>query len=100
VSKAANDRLEAALSALVPVGEQKVAFGKITVAQAREQARSLKEIGNFGPLMRVAKVAMGWSQLAALLDQRTAKNVSELDEGTIVDFAERLWVIPPEGGLI
>ena len=51
-------------------------------------------------MVRVAKVAMGWSQLAALMSEREAGKVADLDETTVLDFAERLWLIPPEGGLI
>ncbi len=85
---------------LVPAGDGKIAFGEITAEAAREQSRALKEIGSFGPLARVAKVALSWAQLAALMGEREAEQVRDLDEKTVVDFAERLWLIPPVGGLI
>jgi len=100
VSGQGAERFDEALAVLVPAGDEKIAFGEITADAARAQSRSLKEIGNFGPLVRVAKVALGWAQLAALLDQSGAERVSDLEPKAILDFAERLWLIPPEGGLI
>ncbi len=93
-------RLAQALAALVPVGQERVPFGEVTAQQAREQSASLREVGSFGPLARVAKVALAWAQLAGELERAGVHSVAGLEEKTVLGFAESLWVLPPEGGLI
>jgi hypothetical protein len=93
-------RLEAALTAAVHQGERYVAFGELTLAEVEGRAEAIGAAGSWGPLARAAKVARAWADLAAQMRERDARTVGELDPPTVVRFAEYLWVIPPEGGMI
>ena len=59
-----------------------------------------RDVGTWGPLQRVAKVAHAWKLLAAQMERDGATTVRELEPATVVEHAERLWVTPPEGGLV
>jgi hypothetical protein len=93
-------RLERALEGVVHLGGKERRFGELGAGEARAYAEELKRAGNWGPLMRAAKVARAWSELAAALERAGAASVAELDPEAVLDFAERVWVIPPEEGLI
>ncbi|MGI9019651.1 MAG: hypothetical protein ACR2G3_02935 [Solirubrobacterales bacterium] len=84
----------------VHIGGEDHAFAEITPDQARAQAAELKSTGTFGPLQRVAKVAMAWGELAGVIEAAGASTVGELDDETVLLWAERVWVIAPEGGMI
>ena len=75
-------------------------FGELTLDDVKERARELGSVGTFGPLQRVRPVARGWSELAAEMESRQIASVGELDEETLLDYAERLWVVAPPEGLI
>lgn len=75
-------------------------FGEITPDAARDQAERLGKVGTWGPLQRVAKVAHAWKLLAAQMERDGATTVRDLDPTSVVEHAERLWVTPPEGGLV
>jgi hypothetical protein len=72
----------------------------MTATDADGRAAALGEAAGFGPTTRVRPVARAWGELAALLREREAATVSELGAETVVDFAERLWVIPKQGSLM
>jgi hypothetical protein len=93
-------RVRAALEFQIHQGDRYVPFGDITPDAAREQAERLGNIGTWGPLQRVAKVAQAWKLLAAQMERDGAATVRELEPATVVDHAERVWVTPPEGGLV
>jgi hypothetical protein len=93
-------RLEEALRGPVYHGGRYKPFGELTADDARGRAGELKEAGSWGPMHRVVPVARAWSELASLMDDREAAAVSELDPETVVSYAEKLWVLPPEDGLI
>ena len=95
-----NSRSEEALVAKVHDGEDYRPFGEFTLAQARARAEAIGEAGAWGPLARAAKVARAWAGLAAAMEEAGAATVADLDPAEVVTWAERLWVIPPEGGLI
>ena len=84
----------------VHIGEGDRPFGEITAREARAQSAELKGAGSFGPLQRVAKVALAWAELAAVIEQAGAETVGDLDDETVVLWAERVWVIAPESGMI
>lgn len=75
-------------------------FGELTADDARARAAELKDVGSWGPMNRVVPVARAWSELADLIEERKAATVSELDAQTAVSYAEKLWVLAPEDGLI
>lgn len=93
-------RLEQALAGMVHLGGRYRPFGELTAEDARERATELKEVGTWGPMKRVIPVAQAWGELAALLRKQQAASVAELDPAAIVSYAEKLWVLPPEEGLI
>ena len=95
-----SSRAKEARARTVHIGEADVPFGEITSEQARAQAAELKSAGTFGPLQRVAKVAMAWGELAGVVEAAGAATVGELDDETVVLWAERVWVIAPESGMI
>lgn len=93
-------RLEQARSGTVHLEGRDRPFAELTAADARAQAAELRSAGSFGPLQRVAKVAMAWSELARVMETEGAETVGELDDETVLLWAERVWVIAPESGLI
>ena len=93
-------RLATALKAQVHQGERYVPFGDLTLAEVEGRAESIGSVGGWGPLQRAAKVARAWKELAGRMRQTEADAVRDLDPATVVQFAEHLWVIPPEGGMI
>ena len=92
--------MKTALESQVHQGDSYAAFGEVTPAAARGQAERLSEVGTWGPLQRVAKVTQAWKLLAAQMERDGAATVRELEATAIVEYAERLWVIPPEGGMV
>ena len=52
--------------------------------------------GNWGPLQRVVKVSMAWMELASVVEGAGGDTVGDLDDATIVTWAERVWVIAPK----
>ncbi len=93
-------RAREARARTVHIGDTDTPFAQITSAQARAQAAELKSAGTFGPLQRVVKVAMAWGELARVIEAAGASTVGELDDEEVLRWAERVWVIAPEGGMI
>ncbi len=75
-------------------------FGEVTADDARAQAAELKGAGTWGPLQRVAKVALAWGELAGVIEAAGVETAGELDDETVVLWGERVWVIAPETGMI
>ncbi len=75
-----------------------MAFGDLTAEDARAQGQRLTDVGTWGPLQRVAKVAHAWKLLAAQLENEGRATVRELPAADVIEHAERLWVIPPPEG--
>jgi hypothetical protein len=96
----ANPRAEAALAAEVHDGAEYRPFGTFTGEDAKERAEALGSVGGWGPLARAAKVARAWAGLAVAMAEADAATVADLDPEQVATWAERLWVIPPEGGMI
>ncbi len=93
-------RLKEAVSSKIDVGGTGVPFGDLTAEDAKAQAQRLTDVGTWGPLQRVAKVAHAWKLLAAQMERDEAKRVRDLPPGDVVEHAERLWVIPPPEGMV
>lgn len=89
-----------ALEAEVYDGEGYRPFGELTEEDARGRAAELKSLMGFGPTMRVRPVAMAWVELAKLMGERDAATVADLDEPTITDYARKLWIVQPSGGIM
>jgi len=75
-------------------------FGEVTAADARRRSEELGEAGGWGPMARVAGVALAWHELADELRESGSTCVSELDPGTVLSFAKRVWAVPPRGSLL
>jgi hypothetical protein len=75
-------------------------FGEVTAGDARRRSEELGEAGGWGPLARVAGVALAWRELADELRQSGSACVSELDPATALTFAKRVWAVPPRGSLL
>ena len=43
---------------------------------------------------------MAWGELAGVVEAAGVATVGELDDETVVLWAERVWVIAPESGMI
>lgn len=76
------------------------AFGEFTLADVESRADELRAATGWGPTARVGSVARGWSELARAMKDAGAARVCELDGDAAVEFARRLWVVPPGGSLI
>ncbi len=93
-------RLDRALASKVDIGGSGIPFGDVTVENAQVQAERLSDVGTWGPLQRVAKVAYAWKLLIAEMERAEATAVRDLEPETILTYAERLWVIPPPEGMV
>lgn len=88
------------LARQVYVGDRYKPFGEMTAEDARSQAAGLKGVTGGGLEAKVAPVAMGWRELAKLLDERGLETVSGLEREEAERFARRVWVVPPRGSLL
>jgi hypothetical protein len=88
------------LEAKVFDGESYRPFGELTATDAEGRAAELRSLAGFGPTMRVRPVAMAWGELAKLMGERGAATVSDLDAETVAEYARKLWVTQPAGGIM
>ncbi len=100
VGRVSAERVAEALASKVDVEKTGVPFGDLTADDARAQGQRLSDVGTWGPLQRVAKVAHAWKLLAAQLERDGTATVRELPGADVIEHAERLWVIPPPAGMI
>jgi hypothetical protein len=77
-----------------------VAFGDVTVAQARERADELRAAVGFGPTARVAPVAQAWRELMLTMQRGGVDRVRELPPEVVLELAPKLWIVPPGGSLL
>jgi hypothetical protein len=75
-------------------------FGEFTLTEVRARAQELASLTGWGPTARVAGVARGWSELGRVMSSAGAARVADLDPTAALEFARRLWVIPPGGSLL
>jgi hypothetical protein len=78
-------------------------FGQFTLADVEARAQELRAAagsGGWGSIPRVAAVARGWSDLARAMRTGGAATVADLDHDAALEFARRLWVVPPGGSLL
>jgi hypothetical protein len=75
-------------------------FGDMTVADARLRSEELGEAGSWGPLAKVAGVALAWRELASEMNATGAATVAALDPERVLAYARRAWVVPPGGSLL
>ena len=68
-------------------------------AEARRLSSDLRAAGSWGPMSKVGSVALAWRELAERLEEdgRPRSRSSNLK---LIQFARRLWVLPPPGGLL
>jgi hypothetical protein len=88
------------LAERVFAGGRSKPFAEVTAEDVQARAEELRGVTGWGPTAKVASVALAWGELARLMDQRGARTVADLDHGTLVEIAERLWVVPPGGSLL
>jgi phosphoribosylglycinamide formyltransferase 1 len=94
------ERAAEALASKVDIERTGVPFGDLTAEDARAQGQRLTEVGTWGPLQRVAKVAHAWKLLAAQMEKEGRATVRDLPVADVIEHAQRLWVIPPPEGLV
>jgi hypothetical protein len=75
-------------------------FGALTHAEVVARAAELEAAVGFGPTARVAAVARAWAELGRRMQGAGAATVGELDEGTVTELAEPLWIVAPGGSLL
>lgn len=75
-------------------------FGEVTVADARLRSEELREAGGWGPMGKVAAVAVAWRELASEMTRSGAATVAGLGPDRALEFARKLWVVPPSGSLL
>jgi hypothetical protein len=92
--------LETILATTVFVNGANRPFGDLTPDDVRSRADELRSVAGWGPTARVAPVAMAWRELLIALQQANASTVRELDAESAVEFAPKLWIVPPSGGLL
>ena len=81
-------------------GTANVPFGEMTLNQIGERADELGSAVGWGPTARVAGVATAWRELAMAMERAGADKVADLVPGAVLEFAPRLWVVPPGGSLL
>jgi hypothetical protein len=75
-------------------------FGEFTIADVKTRADELTAATGWGPTARVASVARAWSELARTMSSAGAATVADLGPVRAVEFARRVWVVPPGGSLL
>ncbi len=93
-------QLEQVLAQQVFSGSSNVPFGEMTRDQTRERADELGSAVGWGPTARVAGVATAWRELAMAMERSDAGKVADLPPDVVLQFAPRLWVVPPGGSLL
>ena len=93
-------KLHEALAKPVYCGDAYIPFGELGVAEARQLGAELGSVGSWGPMSKVASVARSWQDLAEAIEKAGAEKVADLPADQTADFAERLWILPPGGGLL
>ncbi len=88
------------LAAPVFYGGRERPFGELTADQVADRAGELRQATGLGHRSRVGAVAAAWDSLAALMRERGAATVAELDPETVAERAESLWIRPPGGSLL
>jgi hypothetical protein len=85
------------LSREVYVGDGYKPFGDLTAQDAGSLADRLSGHTGGGLEKHTTPVAIAWSDLAKILDERGAGSVRDLDEDQVRHFATRLRIVPPGG---
>ncbi len=98
--KDSEKQLAAILAQQVYSGTANVPFGEMTQGQIQERADELGSAVGWGPTARVAGVAAAWRELAMVMERAGADQVADLDPDVVLEFAPRLWVVPPGGSLL
>ncbi|HEY2771829.1 MAG TPA: hypothetical protein VGI87_14735 [Solirubrobacteraceae bacterium] len=93
-------RLDAVLAQTVFSDGANVPFGELTIDAARARAQELQASVGWGPMVRVAGVAMAWRELVATMERAGAATVAGLDPAAVLELAPKLWVVPPGGSLL
>jgi hypothetical protein len=75
-------------------------FGELALENVRAHAAELSSAVGWGPTARVAVVARAWRELGDAMAAAGASTVADLGEDEAAGWAERLWVVPPGGGLL
>jgi hypothetical protein len=75
-------------------------FGELSLGDVRSHAAELRSAVGWGPTARVAAVAQAWRELAEAMSADGAGTVGDLGSERAAEWAERLWVVPPRGGLL
>jgi hypothetical protein len=75
-------------------------FGELRVEEVRGHAAELASAVGWGPTARVATVARAWRELADAMASSGAQTVADLGDEEAAGWAQRLWVVPPDGGLL
>jgi hypothetical protein len=88
------------LSQPVYAGTSYKPFGEFTLADVEARAAELTAATGWGPTARVGAVARGWSELGRTMGAAGAGQVADLDAEVALQFARRLWVVPPAGSLL
>jgi hypothetical protein len=83
------------LAARVHVPGGSKPFGELTREEVAARADELRAAVGFGPTVRVAPVARAWGELARRMAASGAATVAALDEATIAELAEPLWIRMP-----
>jgi hypothetical protein len=88
------------LSEPVFAGGRSKPFAELTAEEVRARAEELKAATGWGPTARVAGVARAWTIFGRLMEEQGAATVADVDHDVVAEHAEKLWVVPPGGGLL
>lgn len=94
------DGVQEILASTVYVDGANRPFGELTLDQVRARAAELRAATGWGPMARVASVAMAWRELSLTLERAGASTVGELSAEAVTELAPKLWVVPPGGTLL
>jgi hypothetical protein len=95
-----SDSARETLSRPVHAGGVDRPFGELRLEDVRGHAAELASAVGWGPTARVATVARAWRELADAMRRAGASTVADLGDEEAAGWAERLWVVPPGGGLL
>lgn len=84
-----------ALATQVHVAGGSKPFGQLTVNEVGAHAAELRSAAGWGPMARVAPVAMAWANLHRQMHEAGARTVADLDPAALAGRLEALWIVMP-----
>jgi hypothetical protein len=95
MSKTPPDEAERVLAQLIYINGANRPFRELTLDDVRARADELRAATGWGPMARVAPIALAWRELVGEMEQAGAATVSDLPTERVIELGPKLWVVLP-----